>query len=59
MRRFAVIFGFKLLMIILPRRYVALIPEEPEDMWHAYNLICEGDSVRASTVRYRVLNIID
>ncbi|CAB3359850.1 Hypothetical predicted protein [Cloeon dipterum] len=31
--------------------HVSLIPDEPEDMWHAYNLICEGDSVRASTVR--------
>ncbi|KAK3907268.1 Protein pelota [Frankliniella fusca] len=30
---------------------VTLIPEEPEDMWHAYNLISEGDSVRASTIR--------
>lgn len=32
-------------------RDVGLIPEDPEDMWHAYNLISEGDSVRASTVR--------
>nr|CAD7458825.1 unnamed protein product [Timema tahoe] len=30
---------------------VSLIPEEPEDMWHAYNLISEGDCVRASTIR--------
>lgn len=30
---------------------VALVPEESEDMWHAYNLIAEGDSVRASTIR--------
>ncbi|XP_044731714.1 protein pelota [Chrysoperla carnea] len=30
---------------------VALIPEEPEDMWHAYNLISEGDCVRGSTIR--------
>nr|CAH7736337.1 unnamed protein product [Callosobruchus chinensis] len=30
---------------------VALIPEEPEDMWHAYNLIAEGDSVRSTTIR--------
>ncbi|XP_054290265.1 protein pelota [Macrosteles quadrilineatus] len=30
---------------------VTLMPEEPEDMWHAYNLISEGDSVRASTIR--------
>ncbi|XP_028140905.1 protein pelota [Diabrotica virgifera virgifera] len=30
---------------------VALIPEEPEDMWHAYNLISEGDSVKSTTIR--------
>lgn len=30
---------------------VTLIPEEPEDMWHAYNLITEGDSVKSSTIR--------
>ncbi|XP_049808311.1 protein pelota [Schistocerca nitens] len=30
---------------------VSLIPEETEDMWHAYNLISEGDCVRASTIR--------
>lgn len=30
---------------------VILLPEESEDMWHAYNLITEGDSVRASTIR--------
>lgn len=30
---------------------VVLIPEEPEDMWHAYNLISEGDQVRSSTIR--------
>ncbi|CAK1545248.1 unnamed protein product [Leptosia nina] len=30
---------------------IGLIPEESEDMWHAYNLIAEGDSVTASTVR--------
>ncbi|KAL1452797.1 hypothetical protein WDU94_006992 [Cyamophila willieti] len=30
---------------------VVLVPEESEDMWHAYNLIAEGDSVRASTIR--------
>lgn len=27
------------------------MPEEPEDMWHAYNLICEGDHVRSTTIR--------
>ena len=30
---------------------LVLIPEESEDMWHAFNLIQEGDAVRASTVR--------
>ena len=30
---------------------ITLVPEETEDMWHAYNLIAEGDSVRASTIR--------
>ncbi|KAK9873137.1 hypothetical protein WA026_021372 [Henosepilachna vigintioctopunctata] len=30
---------------------VALVPEEPEDMWHAFNLISEGDSVRSTTIR--------
>lgn len=31
---------------------IGLIPDEAEDMWHAYNLISKGDSVRATTVRY-------
>ncbi|XP_012157283.1 protein pelota isoform X1 [Ceratitis capitata] len=30
---------------------VTLIPEEPEDMWHTYNLISEGDQVRSTTIR--------
>lgn len=30
---------------------IGLIPEEPEDMWHAYNLIAVGDSLRSTTVR--------
>jgi len=30
---------------------VTLMPEESEDIWHAYNLISEGDCVRASTIR--------
>lgn len=34
---------------------VKLIAEEPEDMWHAYNLIMIGDYLRASTIR-RVIN---
>lgn len=28
-----------------------LMPEEQEDMWHAYNLVAAGDGLRASTVR--------
>lgn len=28
-----------------------LIPEEAEDMWHAYNLVAVGDSVRSTTIR--------
>lgn len=38
-------------MKLFLNRCIAVIPEEPEDMWHAYNLIAEGDSVTASTVR--------
>ena len=30
---------------------MVLIPEEAEDMWHAFNLIAEGDAVRANTIR--------
>ena len=30
---------------------VKLIPEDSEDMWHAYNLISEGDKLRATTIR--------
>lgn len=30
---------------------VTLLPEEPEDMWHAYNLVAEGDTLRATTIR--------
>ena len=32
-------------------RSVTLIPEESEDMWHAFNLISEGDRVRSTTLR--------
>ncbi|KAK1924418.1 pelota [Papiliotrema laurentii] len=31
--------------------YVILRPEDDEDMWHVYNLISEGDEVRALTMR--------
>jgi len=30
---------------------LVLVPEEAEDMWHAFNLIAEGDAVRANTIR--------
>ncbi|ELR12906.1 translation factor pelota, putative [Acanthamoeba castellanii str. Neff] len=30
---------------------ITLLPEELEDMWHAYNLIAVGDHVRATTLR--------
>ncbi|OWA50088.1 Protein pelota [Hypsibius exemplaris] len=30
---------------------VSVTPEEAEDMWQAYNLIAEGDHVKASTIR--------
>ncbi|XP_054749278.1 protein pelota homolog [Lytechinus pictus] len=30
---------------------LTLIPENPEDMWHAYNLVAPGDSLRSTTVR--------
>lgn len=32
-------------------RSVTLVPDNQEDMWHIYNLIAVGDSVRASTYR--------
>ena len=31
--------------------YAVLLPEEPEDMWHIYNIVREGDDVRAPTFR--------
>ncbi|KAF2032901.1 hypothetical protein EK21DRAFT_60041 [Setomelanomma holmii] len=31
--------------------FATLMPEEPEDMWHAYNLIQEHDRIRAKAVR--------
>jgi protein pelota len=30
---------------------VVLLAEEPEDMWHVYNLIHVGDSVKTTTIR--------
>ncbi|KAI0242868.1 hypothetical protein LSAT2_010846, partial [Lamellibrachia satsuma] len=31
--------------------YVRLVAEQAEDMWHAYNLVAVGDSLRSSTIR--------
>ncbi|EAU84885.2 pelota [Coprinopsis cinerea okayama7 len=36
--------------------HVTLRPEDNEDMWHLYNLISEGDAVRATALR-RVQNV--
>lgn len=30
---------------------VGLIPEEPEDMWHTYNLLAKGDQLKSTTLR--------
>ncbi|XP_014674504.1 PREDICTED: protein pelota-like [Priapulus caudatus] len=30
---------------------ITLTPENPEDMWHAYNIITVGDTIRGSTFR--------
>jgi len=30
---------------------IGLVPEDPEDMWHAYNLIAIDDRLRATTIR--------
>lgn len=43
---------YKLNPLIHKSRSVALVPENTEDMWHAYNLISEGDFVSCSTIRY-------
>lgn len=31
--------------------FVVLVPEEAEDMWHAYNLIAVGDRLKSTTIR--------
>lgn len=33
------------------RGHMVLVPDEGEDMWHTYNLVCEGDRIRATTIR--------
>ncbi|KAK6191506.1 hypothetical protein SNE40_003175 [Patella caerulea] len=30
---------------------VVLVPEEPEDMWHAYNMVQAGDYLESTTIR--------
>lgn len=30
---------------------VTLIPDEAEDMWHAYNLVAVGDTLKSTTIR--------
>lgn len=30
---------------------MTLVPEEAEDMWHAYNLVTVGDTLRSTTIR--------
>ncbi|XP_057294762.1 protein pelota homolog [Hydractinia symbiolongicarpus] len=31
--------------------HIGLIPEEAEDMWHAYNLVAPNDLIRSTTIR--------
>jgi protein pelota len=31
--------------------HVVLVPEEPEDMWHAFNLVTVGDILKSTTIR--------
>eukprot|EP00126_Sphaerothecum_destruens_P004961 Sdes_comp18474_c0_seq1m8458 len=31
--------------------YVTLLPEQSEDMWHAYNILSCGDQLKATTIR--------
>lgn len=40
--------GSPLIVLLYP---VQMVPEEAEDLWHAYNLILVGDRVTATTVR--------
>ncbi|CAG5124139.1 unnamed protein product [Candidula unifasciata] len=30
---------------------ITLVPEEAEDMWHTYNLVSVGDTIRSTTIR--------
>ena len=40
-----------MLLLLSLSSQVTLMPEEAEDMWHTYNLLQVGDSLRASTIR--------
>ena len=40
-----------LMLLLSLSSQVTLMPEEAEDMWHTYNLLQVGDSLRASTIR--------
>jgi len=31
--------------------HIGLIPEEPEDMWHAFNLVANNDRLKSTTIR--------
>ncbi|XP_068230019.1 protein pelota-like [Palaemon carinicauda] len=33
------------------RGKMVLVPDEGEDMWHTYNILMEGDRIRATTIR--------
>ncbi|RDA88176.1 hypothetical protein CP532_6807 [Ophiocordyceps camponoti-leonardi (nom. inval.)] len=38
-------------LVDVEEEQVSLLPEDPEDMWHAYNLIVAGDLVNAHAIR--------
>lgn len=39
------------MLVDVEEEQVSLLPEDPEDMWHAYNLIVAGDLVNAHAIR--------
>ncbi|PFH57857.1 hypothetical protein XA68_14476 [Ophiocordyceps unilateralis] len=46
--------------VLAEAEQVSLLPEDPEDMWHAYNLIVAGDLVNAHAIRKVVtINAVD
>lgn len=44
-----------------PSGFVDILPEDDEDLWHAYNLIHVGDSVTAGTFRKvrKILGLVE